>query len=129
RKNQRDQSKNSEPKRSRCDDAVLIGARKLEVTLQPAWLQFERARFVTGDLQVGGGLWMMPVQRKRTLVIQNSAAKITGAKISVAQIVKQICVPLARANQRFVTGDRFFEMALREFLVCLGELRIGLRKR
>ena len=60
---------------------------------------------------------MMLVQRECAFVIQNRATKIARAKIGVSQIVKQICVPLTCANQRLVTGDRFFEMTLRVFLV------------
>jgi hypothetical protein len=60
---------------------------------------------------------MMLVQGEGALVIQNRAAKIACAKIGVSKIVKQICVPLTCADQRLVTGDSFFEIPLRVFLV------------
>src|SRR6478752_4943413 len=69
---------------------------------------------------------MMLVQGECALVIQNRAAKIARAKISISQIVKQICVPLTCANQRLVTGDRFLEMTLRVFLVRFCEFNVWL---
>src|SRR5580765_1294027 len=71
---------------------------------------------------------MMMIQCEGAFVIQNRAAKIARAKIRVSQVVKQICVPLACANERLVTGDRFFEMTLRVFLVRFCELSVRLGK-
>ena len=67
---------------------------------------------------------MMLVQRESAFVIQDRAAKIVRAKVGVSEIVKQICVPLTCSNERFITGDRFFEIALREFLVRFCEFSI-----
>ena len=72
---------------------------------------------------------MMRIQRKRAFVIQNRATKIAGAKIGVAKIVEQVCVPLAWANERLVAGDSLLEMSLGVFLVRLCKLCVWLRNR
>src|SRR5262249_6493878 len=128
RKNHRGKRKNHQPKGHRCDDAILVRTRKLEVTLQPAWLQFQRARLVTRDLQIGSRLRMMSVQCKRALVLQNRVPKILCSEICIAEVVEQIWVPLACANQGLVPRNSFFKMSLCKFLVRLCKLWIRLRK-
>jgi hypothetical protein len=70
----------------------------LQVSFRPAWLNLKRARFVARDLQVGRRLRMMPLQCKRTFVVQNGASEIACAEISVAKIVEYIRARLARSN-------------------------------
>src|SRR5262249_29833677 len=92
-------------------------ARELDVTLQFGRLQLQRTGFVACNLQVSRCFRMVTVQGKGALVLQNRAAKITAAKISVSTIVRQICVPLTCATRPLVPVDRLLKMTLREFLV------------
>src|SRR4029077_1328224 len=124
RKDQYHNRKHCEPKSDGRCDAVLIDARKLQVPLWPALLQLKRAGFVTGDLQIGRSFRMMSLQGERPLIIQDRVAKIACPEISVAEIVKQICAPLSCTNECLVTGDGFFEVSLRVFLVCFCEVWI-----
>src|SRR5207249_6758125 len=55
--------------------------------------------------------------------------KVADAKISIAEIVKQICAPLSCTNECLVPGDRFLEMALGVLLICFCEVAFCLRKR
>src|SRR5262249_4568340 len=126
--NQDDNTKQCEPSSNGCRDRVLVHAGKLQIPIPPALRQLKRARLVTRDLQIGRGFRMMSLQGERSLVIQNRTAKIASPEISIAQIIKQICAPLPRPNECLVTGDRFREMALRIFLVCLCEVCIWLRE-
>src|SRR6266403_2246112 len=70
---------------------------------------------------------MMRLQSERALVIQNRPTKITGTKVSVAEIVKHICGPLSGTNERLVTGDSLLKMAAGVFFVCLRKLDVRLR--
>src|SRR5438046_8725409 len=69
---------------------------------------------------------MMSVQSERALVIQNRAPKILCPEICVAEVVEQIWVPLACANQRLVSGYSFLKMSLGKCLVRLCKIRIRL---
>src|SRR4029077_14846511 len=108
--------------------AVLVDARKLQVTFRSARLNLKRVRFIARNLQIRCCFGMMPLQRERTLVIQNRAPKVARAEVSVAEIVKYVCAPLSGANQGLVARDRFLEMALGEFLVCFRKFGVGLRQ-
>ena len=83
-------------------------------------------RFVARDLQIGRGLGMMRLQGERAFVIQNRASKIARAEVGVAEIIKHIRTPLPGANQCLVARDRFLEMTLGVFLVCLCKFDICL---
>src|SRR6476660_9699019 len=70
---------------------------------------------------------MMWLQGQRSFVIQDRPSKVARAEVSIAEIVKYVCAPLACANQRLVARDRFLKMTLGKLLVCLWEVGVGLR--
>src|ERR1700730_1997605 len=121
--------KNAHPKSDRGRDGVLICCGQAQGMFQSTLLQFQRARFVTRNLQIRFGFGMAWIERKVPLVIQNRVAEVAGAEISVAQIVEQICAPLTGVNERFVISDCFLELTLRIFFIRFRERRVGLRER
>src|SRR4029453_5086407 len=110
-----------------CDD-VLINARDLQIPFRPALLHLESTRLVTCYLQIGGCFGMMSFQREPPLIIQDCSSKIARAKISIANIVKNVCAPLSGADKRFVAGDCFLEIVLRVALVRLCKFRVRFRE-
>src|SRR6266576_2424487 len=49
-KNQREETKRCDPKTDGRGDAVLIDARKLQISLRPAWLELQGVCFIACDL-------------------------------------------------------------------------------
>ena len=93
---------------------------------RPARLEFERPRLVAHEVQIGPRFGLRRVECERAFVIQDGTSKIVGAKIGVAEIVKQARIPLAALDQRFVARDRAREIARGIIRICLSECRIGI---
>src|SRR5437588_9645336 len=64
---------------------------------------------------------MSRIESECSFVIENRFAEVPNPIIGIPQVVEQVCVPLSRLDQAFVTISGFLEPALAVGLVCLCE--------
>src|SRR5439155_27301184 len=118
---------NSDPKRGRSNESVLVFIGERENAFRSVRNQFERASFITRDPQIGLGLGMMWIECERAFVVKDGAAKIGFSKIRVAQIVKKIWRVLSGTYQFLLIVDRRLEITGGVFLIGFVELRARFR--
>src|SRR5207248_11534852 len=95
-----------------------IPAGKIQAYFQQPRCQFQCVCFISRNSQVRVSLRMIAIQLQRPLVIQNCAPEIAVTEIGIAQVIEQICAPLARLDDRAVVCDCRLKISRVKFGVC-----------